>query len=229
MTEKKSKLQEFYDNRILRSKVDTMLDEGKTLQFITDFCKAQKFDISLGTVNNYKAKLEESRRTNTPIEELIDRRKKVGNIIELKAKEDDALGEIVTTPGSKAVQYETANDKMISLLEPLELLMQKGLETAKMTAVVDQPTLLKTIDLYSKITGAAAGGLTIQGLQEIRLKQKAMESAYTEIILEYIPEEKRDEVLKEFAVKEQAFFDNLDLTAEGQRIQSALKKAGLNS
>ena len=230
--ENKTVLQKLYDNTLLRSKVNALLDEGKTLQYIVDYCQTMKFEISLGSLNNYKNKRTQAIKEGKDLGELIDRRRHTGNVIEISGKE---LGSSSAKEGNtpKTVDDEIAKQAQnsevpTSILEVLEVMISKGFTTLKNTQAVDAKLLLKAMDTYAKITGNTTGGLTLRGLQEIRMQQKAREDAYAAVITEYIPKEKQAEVAQKLVDKEDEFYRNLDLTEEGARTKKALKLAGID-
>lgn len=223
-------LADMYDDKLFISKVDVFLDQKQTLQWITDFAKSYGYDVSLNTIRNYRDKRQESIENNIPLDELIDKRRK-NNIVSLDSKEYQPESEVTHTGGvtmtDDAFTGAQGNDKLISVTQVLEDMIQKGFNTMQQTQVVDPQLTLKAIDAYHKITGGTSGGLTLQGLQEIRMQQKAMETAMAEIIMEYVPEALHEEVLAKMDEKQQEFYDNLDISGEGRRVKEALDKAGV--
>ncbi|AID17503.1 hypothetical protein [Listeria phage LMTA-57] len=63
----------------------------------------------------------------------------------------------------------------------------------------------------------------------MKLRSVAKETAITEILMQYIPEDKQGEVLTKMREVEKEFYKNLDLSDEDRRITEALKVAGINS
>ena len=47
-------IEDLYENKLLASKINTFIDDGKTLEFITSFANSQGVSVSLGTIRNYK-------------------------------------------------------------------------------------------------------------------------------------------------------------------------------
>lgn len=226
MNDKNATLQDIFNNRILVPKLNEKIDEGKTLEFLTEYVNSFGINVSLGTIRNYKKKREESISTGVPLEQLIDKRKKNGNIVELRDKENMPDDQVTKTTLIDD-NYATPEKKLVNLTQYLELMIQKGYNSLQQVEFVDNNSALKAIDAYAKITGNATGGLTIQGLQELKLKQKAYEAALGEVIAEHIPKEEQEQVWVELEQKEQEFYDSLDLTEEGQRIKEALKQIGV--
>lgn len=231
MANKGTTLVEMYNDKLFISKVNALLDQKQTLQYIADFAKSYNYDVSLNTIRNYRDKRQESIENNIPLDELIDKRRKSTNILSLGGKEvlpedsQTGAGNITLTP--EAFEEAQGNKKLISVTQVLEEMIQKGYNTMNQTEIIDPQLTLKAVDAYHRITGGTSGGLTLQGLQEIRMQQKAMETATAEVIMEYIPEALHEEVLAKMEEKQQAFYDNLDISGEGRRVREALEKAGI--
>lgn len=219
-------LTQLYENRSLRVKVETLMDEGKSIAYIQSFCTNQGFEISHGSLSNYKKKREESIRTGTPLEHLLDRRANTGNVVELtpKTPEPETVENMVRT------NHETGNHdtRVFNTLSFLEDIIQKGMNTIQATDVLDPSLAIKAVDLHHKISGGNGGGLTIYGLEELKIQMKAMETAYTTAIMEFIPEEKHDEVFRRMEEAEKDFYDNLDLSFESRKARETLKDLGIN-
>ncbi|MDT9683429.1 hypothetical protein RND61_15375 [Streptomyces sp. TRM76323] len=224
----KTILQELYENKLISSKVNTFLDDGKTLEFITKFINSQGINISRSSVDNYKSKREESIATNVPLGELLDKRKRTGNVLELAAYEDsDKEGSLISTDTNNNVDYPKSN-RILSDLEVLDKMESIGVQTLDSMTELDPQLLLKVIEAKTKLTGNVSGGITIDGVKMIRLQQQALEAAYTEVLMQYIPEEKHEEVLEKMGQAEQEFYDNMELGAEGRRLKRVMKEAGID-
>lgn len=66
-----SVLLNLYHNKLLVSKVDEALDEGKTYDYIIEFCKEKfDFDINKSALTRYKEKRRESIETGVDLESL---------------------------------------------------------------------------------------------------------------------------------------------------------------
>lgn len=224
----KTILQQLYENKLISSKVNTFLDDGKTLEFITKFINSQGLEISRSSVDNYKSKREESIATNTPLGELLDKRKRTGNVLELSAYEDsDEEGSLIATDTNNYTDMPKSN-RILSDLEILDKMESIGARTLDAMTELDPQLLLKVIEAKTKLTGNVAGGITIDGVKMIRLQQQALEAAYTEVLMQYIPEDKHEEVLQKMGKAEQEFYDNMELGAEGRRLKRVMKEAGID-
>lgn len=209
-----------YNNKLLSSKVDEALDEGKTYDYIIQLCESYKFDISKGSLTRYKEKRREAMETGLDLEDILDKRRKTGNVVDIKSKERKA---------SEPTMYEDVFSKdkiIINDIEVLDTIIAKAAKALEFTDAIEAPLAIRAIEAKAKITQNQLGGVSLVGLKEMKLRSMAKESAMTEIILKYIKEDLQEEVINEMERVEQEFYDNLDLTDEGRRISSALKQLG---
>ncbi len=227
-----SVLVQLYKNRKLCTKVDNMLDEGQTYDYIIDFCKENGLSISKASLTNYKKKREEAIEKSVPLLQLLDKRAKdnvtyISNkqVDMFRQKQDEEDAEIAH---AASVTDMTKIDKVFSDLEFLDMVIEKGMKGLKAFEVVDTPLAMKAIELRAKITNNQLSGLSIAGLRELKLRQQARESAMMEVIMKYVPEEKHDELFSDMEESERNFYENLDLTDEEKRISTALKTAGID-
>lgn len=225
MAEKKVTLVELYDNKLLISKLNNMINEGKTLQYLTDFANKMGVPVSMGSINNYRKKYLQSLEENVPLETLLDKRAKNGNVLELKEKE---VGPRAVTAGNEEGYgvYKKESEKLVNVNQTLELLIEKGTRSLEAVDYVDANILLKAIAEHNKVN-AGNGGLTMAGLQEMRLKQLAFESALSDVLLGFIPQDKHEEVLQALREAEDAYYRDLDLSDEGHRIKKELDRLGI--
>jgi len=227
-----SVLVQLYNNRKLATKVDNMLDEGQTYDYIIEFCKENGLSISKASLTNYKKKREEAIETGKPLLQLLDKRAK-DNVTYITHKEVDAFKKkkSADTEDSEHVAQVHSLDKIGNIYNDLEFLdeiIAKSARGLKEFPVVDTPLGMKAIELKAKITGNQLNGLSVAGLREIKLRQQARESALMEVIMKFVPEDKHDELFEFMDEAEQSFYENLDLTEEDKRITSALKQSGID-
>lgn len=219
-----------YHNGLLRAKVHRMIDDNETLSDMRDFIITftdGEIQPSIGTINNYKAKLATARKENKDLGELLDKRKKNGeNILDIKSKEHNSLMEKDNQVEESAV-YEPREDRLISTTQVLEKMIAIGNATLGDIEHIDPNTLIRVIKTYSDITGAANGGLMLSGLQQIALQQKAYESSLGEVIAKYIPEDQQDKAWADLELAEQQFYDDLDITKEGREVKETMDKLGI--
>jgi len=226
-----SVLVQLYQNRKVSTKVDNMLDEGKTYDYIIEFCKEHGLSISKASLTNYKKKREESLETGVPLLQLLDKRAK-DNVTYIKDREVESLTKEPKqekTSSSQAQVHDISKvDKVYSDIEFLDEIIQKSRKGVKQFDVLDTPLGMKAVELKAKITGNQLNGLTIAGLRELKLRQQAKESALIEVVMKYVPEEQQDQLFADLEQAEADFFENLDLTAEEQRISQAIRASGID-
>lgn len=238
MTNKKNNLSsssvlvQLYNNRKLATKVDNMLDEGQTYDYIIEFCKENGLSISKASLTNYKKKREEAIETGKPLLQLLDKRAK-DNVTYITEKEVQAFKQRKETPRDIEVSIASITDinkvdKVFNDLEFLDEIISKGMKGLKAFDVVDTPLAMKAVELRAKITNNQLSGLSIAGLRELKLRQQARESAMMEIIMKYVSEDKHDELFADMDDAEKRFYENLDLTEEDKRITNALKQSGID-
>lgn len=220
---RKSVLLELYENKLLVSKVDEMLDESRTYDSIVEFCK-EKFDfnISKSALTRYKQKREEAMETGQDLGDLLDKRQKTGKIVDIKNKE------VVPDNQSSYEKAFDAVDKVYNDVEVLDEVIQKGYAGLQFVDVIEPNLMMKAIETKNKITGNQLQGVSLAGLRELRLRQSAKEQAMTEVLMKFIPKEQHEEVFAEIEQAEKEFYENLDLTEENKRISRALSSAGMN-
>ena len=227
-----SVLVQLYQNRKVSTKVDNMLDEGKTYDYIIEFCKEHGLSISKASLTNYKKKREESLETGVPLLQLLDKRAK-DNVTYIKDREVESLTKEPKkdnqASSSPAQVHDISKvDKVYSDIEFLDEIIQKSRKGVKQFDVLDTPLGMKAVELKAKITGNQLNGLTIAGLRELKLRQQAKESALIEVVMKYVPEEQQDQLFADLEQAEADFFENLDLTAEEQRISQAIRASGID-
>lgn len=231
-----SVLVQLYNNRKLATKVDNMLDEGQTYEYIISFCKENGLSISKASLTNYKKKREEALKTGKPLLQLLDKRAKDNvtyitnkEVQAFKAKKKDTTKDSDPAASTAATITDINKvDKVFNDLEFLDEIIAKGAKGLKAFDVVDTPLAMKAIELKAKITNNQLSGLSVAGLRELKLRQQARESAMMEVIMKYVPEEKHDDLFADMDEAEQRFYENLDLTEEDRRISKALQSAGID-
>jgi hypothetical protein len=232
-----SVLVQLYNNRKLATKVDNMLDEGQTYDYIIEFLKENNFSISKASLTNYKKKREEAIETGKPLLQLLDKRakdnvtyitdKEVKAFQNKKQQKQDTPTEMTVISTASITNIDKV-DKVFNDLEFLDEVIRKGMKGLKAFDVVDTPLAMKAIELRAKITNNQLSGLSIAGLRELKLRQQARESAMMEIIMKYVTEDKHDELFADMDEAESRFYENLDLTEEDRRITNALKQSGID-
>lgn len=211
-----------YNNKLLSSKVDEALDSGQTYDYIIELCAEFDFEINKSALSRYKEKRRESIETGVDLEALLDKRRKTGNIVDIKTKE-------VSNREVPRNNYNETFDTVDTVWHDIELLdevIQKGFDSLKYAGTIEVGTAMKAIEIKAKITGNQLQGISLVGLRELRLRNVAKESAMTEALLQFVPEDKHEEVYELMEKVEKEFYENLDLSEEDRKITKALKLAG---
>lgn len=230
-----SVLVQLYNNRKISTKVENMLDEGQTYEYIIEFCKDNGLEISKASLTNYKQKREEAVRTGVPLIQLLDRRTKDNvTYITKRGVNNKTTNNEGDTKGNKGPidnvhPMENLNkvESVYNDLEFLDEVIAKGMKGLKAFDVVDTPLAMKAIELRAKITNNQLSGLSIAGLREIHMRIQARESALTEVIMKYVPEDQQAQLFEDMEKAEEEFYENLDLTEEDRRISKAMEQSGL--
>lgn len=218
-----SVLLNLYHNKILVTKVDEALDEGKPYEYIIEFCK-EKYDFAINksALTRYKDKRRTAIEEGIDLESLLDKRRKSGKIIDIKSKE--AVPQ-TGSPESYDKAFNTV-DTIYNDVEVLDQVIKKGFAGLQYVNEIEPTLAMKAIEIKAKITGNQLQGISLAGLRELRLRQSAKEQAMTEVILKFIPEDQHENVFDEIDRAEKEFYANLDLNEEDRRITQALEQAG---
>ncbi|AHZ09926.1 hypothetical protein KAMFAM_208 [Bacillus phage Kamfam] len=220
-----SVLVQLYKNKKLCTKVDNMLDEGKTYEYIIEFCKEQDFSISKSSLTNYKKKREEAIELGVPLITLLDKRAK-DNVTYISEKRVELFNEQQTAAANPIGAVDTVN-KVFNDIEFLDEVIQKGFRGLEEFDIVDIPLAMKAMEIKAKITNNALGGLSVSALKEMAIKVRAKESALTEVVMKYVSEDKHDQLFADLQAAEQEFYANLDLTEEDKKIKEAMQAFGI--
>lgn len=232
-----------YSNHLLHVKLVSLIigTNAPTLQELREIIADRtggELSPSQSTVNNYRLKVLESNKENISFEELIDKRKKNGKIVDIADKRNN---DIVPVVGAQINQVRDSTDvangggsgfvgsnKLVSTLQVLEKMITIGANTLDQIETLDPSITLKAMESYNKVTGGAGGGITLSGIQQIAMIMKAKEAAQVDIISRYVPAEQQEEVMHELEVQEEKFYQDLDLTAEGQEAKRVLKALNIS-
>ena len=179
----------------------------------------------MGTINNYKKKREEASSTGVPIETLLDKRAKVGNIIEMKDKE---VTPAVLSESDDVGVYKRSKNTLVNVNQVLEQIIEKGQASLQEVDFVDIKSTLGAISEFNKVN-QGNGGLTLAGVQEMKLQQLAYEAAISSAMLKFVPEEKHQELLSYLKEAEDKYYRDLDVTEEGQKTRRELDRLNIIS
>lgn len=221
-------LTQLYENKLLSSKVDEALDTGETYDYIIELCAENGLEISKASLTRYKAKRLESIESGEPLENLMDQRKKTGNIIDIQDRKQQPFGE---GPDRNMSTYDATFetvDKVYNDLQVLDDIIQKGANGIKFTDTLDVNVALRAMEIKAKLTNNSMQGLSLVGLRELKLRVTARETAMIEVILQFVPEEQHEEAMRALEESEKAYYANLDLSEEDRKITKALESSGMD-
>ena len=221
-------LKQLYNNQALFTKVQALIAKGKTFDFILEFLGSEGKPMSRGTLANLKSKLEESQETGKPIGELIDWRSK-NSITQVDPKK------ITGYTGDKPTDIVTDNDvtgdatqKFFGTEEVLDEIIRKGKETLDATDIIDLPLLIKALDMKQKDFGDESHGLSLDALKQYQVITEARYKAVLDTMLAFIPEDKQDQAMAKMNESFDEATKNLEVSADGKRLITALSKRGLS-
>ncbi|WP_270364076.1 hypothetical protein [Bacillus paranthracis] len=229
-TQGKSKLEQLveWNKRVF---VDKMLDDGDSPNKVHKWINENGLKVSVPTVYSYAKRRKEAIMKGVKMEAIADKRTKKGKAH--KSTEDGSYAEMVveenkshrksnTTKRSKK-KSDTKDDteerkaqqmsvhRVKSDMEIIDAIIDKGFSTLQLMEVISPDMALKAIKLKNEITGGNHNGLTMYGLEEIRLREAARENAMLAILLEYIPEEKHEEVLTKMETATREYYESLGM------------------
>lgn len=211
MKKKRYTIEQLYNDKLLASKVNTMLeDPDYTLNDIVEFCGEQGFEISKSSLSRYSTKRKESIETGEDLGDLVrDGREKNGTIVSINRNKNDEQ----STSG-----YLDNDKKVVNVIEALDKMIDKGSKGIDYLDSIPNNDWFKAIDLKYKITGGKDQGFTTTGLNEILLNFQIRSDIMLEIIAQYIPEEEHEKIFKEIDDKVDEYYRDLDLTKEQEDI-----------
>lgn len=118
--------------------------------------------------------------------------------------------------------------KYVSDGQVLDTIIAQGMQSIVMgDAPISPKDLLKAIEVKAKLTNNANQGLSLEGLQELRVHVMARDNAVAQALMKYVPEDKQAEALTSIDEAEQEMLKNMDVTAQGKEILKALHAGGI--
>lgn len=221
MAKQQSKLLTIYDNVVLRNKIAEALDNDTDYAEIVDMCKSYGIDVSTSSISRYAQKRKEAVLNGQDLREVLDTDTQTA-LTKIKKKRVDTKDE------SETAEPELVKTKAYSTEVMLDKIMSMGYNKF-MTEDVDISVKdwLAAIKLYTQINGNNNHGLTTEGLQQLKLHQQAVNTAFVQVILKYIPKEKQEEALNYFSKTEKEQYKKLDTSGQGRALLEALDIGGL--
>jgi hypothetical protein len=211
--------------------IDKMLDDGKSPNQVHKWIVENGIDLSVPTVYAYAKKRKEAIMNDVKIEALLGQKKnpekekaqKKAKVTKdsTSMKDKDGSGQWGNMTEEERAQKMKTVTRVKSELEILDLIIDKGFKTLHMMEVLSPDMALKAIKLKNEITGGEHNGITMYGLEEIRLREAAKETAMTTILLEYIPEDKHEEVLNKMELETKKYYESIGLGDAYEQMQEA--------
>lgn len=202
--------------------LDKMLDDGISPNQCAKWCQENGFKVSVPTIYNYAKKRKEAIVNDVKIDVMIGskRKKDADPSKPIDGPPDPVAGHM--TQADRAAAYGSV-DKVKSDLEMLDAVIGKGFATLKIMDHVHPQIALKAIELKNKITGGSHMGLTTYGIEEIRLREAARETAILTVLLEFIPEDKHEAAIARMEEATKDYYDSIGL---GEAYQATTEKEG---
>lgn len=169
--------------------VNEMLMSNVSPRQVSQWCKENGFEISHPKLYEYRDILTEAVNKQISVEQMLGIGKYNRSPIILQA-----LG---IAPVKEFVKSE---------LEVLDYIIQLGFSTLQSNPAIRIQDAMNAIELKNKITGGNHGGLTTFGLEQLRELEQAKFSAILEVVLQYLPEEKHEEVYQAMSEAEHTFY-----------------------
>lgn len=222
--DKESVLLRLYNNRLLRTKVDNALDEGVGFDDIIELCLQYELEISKPSLSRYKNKRKEAIENGWDLGEYLDKRKK-SSVTDI----EDKKASIIPLEDAELNPFEASMKHTQTIYDDIQVLdsiIQKGATGLQFVDTIDPALAIRAMETKHKITDGQLKGISLVGLRELQLKQTAKETAMTEVLLEFVPENKHEELLQRMEQVEKEFYSNLDLEEEDRKLREALDRVG---
>lgn len=216
-------IKELTDNKLLYSKVLTLMEQQKSYSYILRYLKSKGYKMAKGSLTNLKKKIEEANQEGKTVSQIADKRNK-------DSIDDIPNNKVIGFKGQKVQKNESASTvpiKIYSEEEILENIMSKGYKTIEESDYVDPQVLMKAIDLHAKYFGRKSRGLTSEGLKQYQLIMQAEFMAVREAFFRYIPKDKQKEALEVMDKETDKVLSQIGVTKQGKELLKQLRNADL--
>ena len=210
-------IEKLYDNKLLCSKVNTMLDDPDyTLADIVEFCKEKDFSISTSSLSRYNTYRKEALDTGQDLGDLVkDGREKTGNIVNIQGNKVEE----VSSSG-----YGNQEQEVVNVVNMLDEVIQKGYRGLQYVETVPMADAFKAAELKHKFTDGKDEGFSTIGLNQILLGFQMRTDTMLEVMAEFIPQEKHEEIFELIDKRLDEAYANLDLTKEQEELNKYIDK-----
>ena len=229
----KTSLIDLYNNKVLASEVYTMFHEKVPYREIKQYLAQKEFNISIGSLTNFKNKMEESEQTGTPLIQLLDKRRKdrVSDLPNVTGYQPgkEASDRVEDTPlPDIPLPKEQPEQTLNSPKELLELIMQKGYNAVRNLDVVDTGTTLKAADQWNKYYQQDSDGLTTSAIKQYQVLVMGELQGMMEVVSNYVPKNHQEEAMNALKEWTDDYLKNVVSSEDGKRLVAELKEHGID-
>jgi len=170
--------------------VNDMLINGVSPHKVSAWCKEQGFSISHPKLYEYKDMLQTAIAKQITVERLLGIGVPKRSPIQLQA-----LG------------ITASKDMVKNEMDVLDAIIQRGFTALTQNPTVKLQDAMRAIELKQKLTGGSHGGLTTYGLDQLREVEKAKFNAMVMVVMQYVPEDKHNELEVAIATAEREYYE----------------------
>lgn len=172
------------------NEVNEMLMNNVSPHKVSDWCKENGFSISHPKLYEYRDMLQEAIANHITVERLL------------------GIGAPKRTPIQlQALGVKSSKDMVKNEMELLDAVIQRGFNVLLNTPGGSVQDAMKAIEMKNKLTGGKHGGLTAHGLDQLRELEQAKFNSIVSVVLEYLPEDKHEELETAIAEAERKFYE----------------------
>lgn len=234
MEMKSYSVKDLIEDKVMRGKVINMMQTKQSYDFIISYLASNGIKMAKGSLTNFKNKIKESESTGIALEHLGDKREK-NSIKQVDTKKIVGFAPKIyetNKPKEGTAQFDYANTLVtkrgyVSNADALEQIISKGLSAIDNMDIVEPTLMLKSIELYQKYFASDKRGLSQEALKQYQIIMQARMTAITQVIMQYVPDNKQEEAINEMEKSEQEVLKQLGANKETQALMQELKKAGL--
>lgn len=170
--------------------VNDMLMNGISPHRVSEWCKDNGFSISHPKLYEYKEYLQTAITRQITVERLLG--------IGVPKRESIQL---------QALGITAAKDMVKNEIDVLDAIVQVGFNALQQNPTVRLQDAMRAIELKQKLTGGSHGGLTNYGLDQLRAIETAKFQAMVDVVMEYLPEDKHEELGEAIAEAERNYYE----------------------
>ncbi len=182
--------------------VNEMLLNGISPHQVSAWCKDNGFSISHPKLYEYKEMLQEAITRRITVERLL------------------GIGVPKRTPiVLQALGIQSAKNMVKNELEVLDQIIHLGAAALSQSPTIKLESVMRAIELKNKLTEGKHAGLTGHGLDQLRELEQAKFNALVGVVMQYVPEDKHEELESAIAAAERQFYQDRapDLVEEYDR------------